>query len=47
LNDKGAGFRCDTNKISIIDANGTTDYQLKTKDEVAHDIIDRLASELK
>jgi phosphopantothenoylcysteine decarboxylase/phosphopantothenate--cysteine ligase len=47
LNDNGAGFRCDTNKISIIDANGCTDYQLKPKEEVAHDIIDRLASELK
>jgi phosphopantothenoylcysteine decarboxylase/phosphopantothenate--cysteine ligase len=47
LNDNGAGFRCDTNKISIIDANGTTDYPLKPKSEVAHDIIDRLASELK
>jgi phosphopantothenoylcysteine decarboxylase/phosphopantothenate--cysteine ligase len=47
LNDNGAGFRCDTNKISIIDANGTTDYPLKPKSEVAHDIIDRLASGLK
>jgi phosphopantothenoylcysteine decarboxylase/phosphopantothenate--cysteine ligase len=47
LNDNGAGFRCDTNKISIIDANGTTEYPLKPKSEVAHDIIDRLASELK
>jgi phosphopantothenoylcysteine decarboxylase/phosphopantothenate--cysteine ligase len=47
LNDNGAGFRCDTNKISIIDANGTKDYPLKPKSEVAHDIIDRLASELK
>jgi phosphopantothenoylcysteine decarboxylase/phosphopantothenate--cysteine ligase len=46
LNDKGAGFRCDTNKISIIDAQGSTDYPVKPKSEVAHDIIDRLASEL-
>jgi phosphopantothenoylcysteine decarboxylase/phosphopantothenate--cysteine ligase len=46
LNDKGAGFRCDTNKISIIDAQGSTDYPVKPKNEVAHDIIDRLASEL-
>lgn len=43
LNDEGAGFRCDTNKISIIDRNGKTDYPLKTKAEVAADIIDRLA----
>ena len=46
LNDKGAGFRCDTNKISIIDAAGRTDYPLKPKDEVAADIVDRLAGVL-
>lgn len=42
LNDKGAGFRCDTNKITIIDHQGTTPYPLKGKKEVADDIIDRL-----
>lgn len=42
LNDKGAGFRCDTNKITIIDRQGTTPYPLKGKKEVADDIIDRL-----
>lgn len=42
LNDAGAGFRHDTNKISIIDRQGTTDYPLKSKTEVAQDIIDRL-----
>ena len=46
LNDKGAGFRCDTNKVSIIDASGRTDYPLKNKDEVATDIIDRLVGVL-
>ena len=42
LNDVGAGFRHDTNKISIIDREGRTDYPLKPKTEVAVDIIDRL-----
>lgn len=44
LNDKGAGFRCDTNKITIIDRQGTTPYPLKGKKEVADDIIDRLVN---
>ena len=47
LNDPGAGFRHDTNKISIIDRKGRTDYPLKSKAEVARDIIDRLSDELK
>lgn len=42
LNDTGAGFRHDTNKISIIDGTGKTDYPLKTKTEVASDIVDKL-----
>lgn len=46
LNDAGAGFRHDTNKISIIDKQGRTDYPLKPKTEVAQDIIDRLVSAL-
>lgn len=44
LNDKGAGFRCDTNKITIIDRQGATPYPLKDKKEVARDIIDKLVS---
>lgn len=44
LNDKGAGFRCDTNKITIIEQQGETPYPLKGKKEVAEDIIDKLAS---
>ena len=47
LNDEGAGFRHDTNKISIIDKNGKTDYPLKSKSEVATDIIDRLVQLIK
>ena len=46
LNDAGAGFRHDTNKISIIDRKGRTDYPLKQKTEVAQDIIDRLVATL-
>ncbi|MDO4181602.1 MAG: phosphopantothenoylcysteine decarboxylase, partial [Bacteroidales bacterium] len=45
LNDKGAGFRCDTNKITIIDSRSVTPYPLKDKREVARDIIDRLVRE--
>lgn len=46
LNDAGAGFRHDTNKISIIDPKGRTDYPLKPKTEVARDIVDRLVLSL-
>lgn len=39
LNDEGAGFKGDTNKITIIDSNmQKTSFDLKTKDEVAKDI---------
>ena len=44
LNDKGAGFRCDTNKITIAEPQGATPYPLKNKQEVAADIIDKLVS---
>lgn len=45
LRDAGAGFRTDTNKVSIITRSGTrTDYPLKPKTEVAADIIDTLQS---
>ena len=39
----GAGFRHDTNKITLIDRTGGTAYPLKQKSEVAADIVDRLA----
>lgn len=40
LNDKGAGFKTDTNKITIIDKNNKiTKFELKTKEEVAKDIL--------
>ena len=48
LRDQGAGFRCDTNKITIIDnAGGVTSYPLKTKREVACDIVNKLVTLLK
>lgn len=45
LNDQGAGFRCDTNRITILSRNAEAiRYPLKSKQEVAGDIIDHLAS---
>jgi phosphopantothenoylcysteine decarboxylase/phosphopantothenate--cysteine ligase len=44
MNDKGAGFGSDTNKITIFDKhNKKTNFELKPKQEVAKDIIDYLA----
>jgi len=44
LRDPGAGFQTDTNKISILTAKGEKiDYTLKSKREVAEDIIDVLS----
>lgn len=41
LNDKGAGFGHDTNKVTILSHNGRKQsFTLKSKDEVAKDIID-------
>ena len=43
LQDEGAGFRTDTNKVTIIKADGEdVAYPLKPKTEVARDIIDQL-----
>ncbi len=42
LNDKGAGFQHDTNKITLIDAQGKEEFPLKSKAEVAQDIVDRM-----
>ena len=39
LQDKGAGFRHDTNKVKIISAEEVKDFPLKTKKEVAVDIV--------
>ena len=44
LNDKGAGFKTDTNKITIIDNKlQKTTFDLKNKDEVAKDICNKVA----
>ena len=43
LNDKGAGFRHDTNKITIISKEEVKEYALKPKSEVARDIVDELS----
>ena len=43
LKDKGAGFKADTNKVTIIDKNlELTTYSLKTKQEVAKDICQKI-----
>ena len=45
LQDKGAGFSGDQNKISIIDRNNTvTDFELKDKVDVARDILEAIAA---
>ena len=44
LRDAGAGFRHDTNKITIIDRKGMMAYPLKPKKEVAADIINKLVT---
>lgn len=46
LRDEGAGFRHDTNKITIITPEGQRDYPLKPKGEVAEDIMDCLCDTL-
>ena len=43
LADAGAGFRCDTNKITLIYAKGEKAFPLKSKAEVARDIVDEIA----
>ncbi|MFQ5447421.1 MAG: bifunctional phosphopantothenoylcysteine decarboxylase/phosphopantothenate--cysteine ligase CoaBC, partial [Saprospiraceae bacterium] len=48
LRDKGAGFNFDTNKITILRRDNTRiDFELKSKTEVAVDIVDQIAASLK
>ena len=43
LNDKGAGFKHDTNKITIVDRdNNIQEFELKSKQAVAADILDKI-----
>ena len=45
LKDKGAGFKHNTNKVSIVHTDGTVnEYELKSKRAVAQDVIDALVS---
>lgn len=45
LRDAGAGFRCDTNKVTLIDRKGSVEsFPLKSKQEVAADIVNKLAT---
>ena len=45
LRDEGAGFQKDTNKITIIEKTGEeTRYQMKDKNKVAIDIVEKLVS---
>ena len=47
LNDQGAGFGYDTNKIAILNKNGTAqEFILKSKKEVAKDIVSAIVNEL-
>lgn len=43
LRDKGAGFRHDTNKVTIIDSqNKITEFELKSKEKAAEDIMNKV-----
>lgn len=47
LRDKGAGFGCDTNKVTFIDASQREELPLMSKAEVAERIVDRIEKILK
>ncbi|MBX7094270.1 MAG: bifunctional phosphopantothenoylcysteine decarboxylase/phosphopantothenate--cysteine ligase CoaBC [Flavobacteriales bacterium] len=48
LNDKGAGFGYDTNKITLIDRNNKmVRFELKSKQEVAADILNAIVKNIK
>lgn len=47
LQDEGAGFQHNTNKVTLIDKKGETKFPLKSKKEVARDIINKLVSIIK
>lgn len=46
LQDAGAGFKHDTNKISIIEPEKVTSFSLKAKTAVAHDIVQTIIERL-
>lgn len=43
LEDSGAGFACDTNKVTVIDREGKSEYPLKSKRDVAKDVVSHLS----
>ncbi|WP_136481414.1 bifunctional phosphopantothenoylcysteine decarboxylase/phosphopantothenate--cysteine ligase CoaBC [Cognatitamlana onchidii] len=47
LNDKGAGFKGDTNKVTFIDnKEQITEFQLKSKADVAQDLLNKIISQI-
>lgn len=47
LNDKGAGFKSDTNKVTFIDDDDTvTKFQLKSKADVANDLLNKILQQI-
>lgn len=46
LQDKGAGFQQETNKVRIIDIDKVQSYELKSKEKVAKDILKELVDRL-
>ncbi|MBP0905174.1 bifunctional phosphopantothenoylcysteine decarboxylase/phosphopantothenate--cysteine ligase CoaBC [Mariniflexile gromovii] len=47
LNDAGAGFKSETNKVTFIDADETvTEFQLKSKAEVASDLLNKILEQI-
>ncbi len=44
LNDKGAGFAHDTNKITLVSSNKTQEFELKSKKDVAVDIVNAIVN---
>ena len=48
LREKGAGFELDTNRITIIDKYNKIDkFELKSKEDAARDILDKIVSMIK
>ncbi len=47
LNDKGAGFKSDTNKVTFIDnKDNITEFQLKSKLDVAKDLLNEIVKQI-
>ena len=47
LNDEGAGFKSNTNKVTFIDDDETvTEFQLKSKAEVASDLLNKILQQI-